>query len=42
MQIVSLGDGLHEVSRPNFWGKIRKYIISLSSAKLAQKEIKIK
>ena len=36
MQIVSLGDNLHEISKP-VTGKIKKVIISLSSAELAQK-----
>ena len=34
MQIVSLGDNLHEMSNPNFWRKKKekKNIINLSSA----------
>ena len=36
MQIVSIGDNLHEMSNPVFWEKIKKYIVNLSSAELAQ------
>ena len=34
MQIVSLGDNLHEVSEPIFWKKIKKIIINLSSVEV--------
>ena len=39
MQTVSLGlgDSLHEITKPIFLGKIRKIIIDLSSAELAQR-----
>ena len=40
MQIVSIGDNLHEMSNL-FSEKIKKNIIYLSSAKLAQRVIKI-
>ena len=36
MQIVSLGDNLHEISKPIFWEKLRKNIINLYSAEFAQ------
>ena len=43
MQIVSSGDNLHEMSEPIFWEKkIRKNIINLSSAELAQCVVKVK
>ena len=32
MQIVSLGDNLHDMSIPIFWGKTQKSIINLSSS----------
>ena len=35
MQIVSLGDNLHEMSKPNF-------IINMSSAEFVQRVIKVK
>ena len=41
MQIASIGNNLHEMSDSVFW-KIKKSIISLSSAKLAKKLVKIK
>ena len=31
MQIISIGDNLHEMSNPVFWGKQEKYF-SMSSA----------
>ena len=34
MQIVSLGDNLHEMTKPIFW-KNKKNIVSVSSAGLA-------
>ena len=37
MQIVSLWNNLHKMSKPIFLAKIRKNIISLLSAELAQK-----
>ena len=40
MQIVSHGDNLHKMSYPVFWGKIRKKVINLSSAELAQRVVK--
>ena len=40
MQIVS-GDNLHEMSDPVFWKKIRKNIINLSSAELAQRVLNV-
>ena len=44
VQIVSLltGDNLHEMSKPIFWKKIRKNIIGVSSAKLAQGVVVVK
>ena len=36
MQIISLGGNLHEMTKPIFWEKIRKNIISLLFAKFAQ------
>ena len=38
MQVVSLGDNLHEMSKP-FSGKNKKNIISLSSAKFAERVV---
>ena len=32
MQILSIGDNLHEMSNPVFWEKIRKKKIEMSSA----------
>ena len=41
-QIVSLGgDNLHEMSRPVFWKKNKKNIISLSFAECAERIVKI-
>ena len=42
MQIVSIGDNLHEMSNPIFWEKKKKIITNLSSPELAQREVKIK
>ena len=39
MQIVSLGDNLHEMSNPVL-GKNKKNIIDLSSAETAQRVVK--
>ena len=33
MQIVSLGDNLHEMSKPIFWKKYNQFIISSESGK---------
>ena len=41
MQIVSIGDNLHEMSNPVFWEKNKKNINSLSSAEL-QRVVTIK
>ena len=41
MQIVSLGDNLHEISNPGFWEN-KKIIINLSSAELAKRVVKVK
>ena len=42
MQIISLGDNLHELSMPIFSGKNNKNnIINLSSAELAQGVVKV-
>ena len=41
MQIVSIGDNLHEMSNPVFWIKIKKNI-NLLSAGLAQGVVKVK
>ena len=41
MHIVSTnGDDLHEMSNPAFWEIIRKNIINLLSAELAQRVVK--
>ena len=41
MQIVSIGDNLHEMSNPVFWEKNKKNIINLSSTtELAQRVVK--
>ena len=40
MQIVSLGDNLHEMSKPAFWEK-KKNIISLSFAECTQTVVKV-
>ena len=40
MQIVSIGDNLHEMSNPVFWEK-KKSITNLSYAELAQAVIKV-
>ena len=42
MQIVSLGDNLHEMSEPAFWEKNKKNIINLLSAELTQSVVKVK
>ena len=34
MQIVSIGDNLHEISSPDFWEN-KKNIINLSSSEIA-------
>ena len=41
MQIVSLGDNLHEMLKPIFWDK-EKNINDLSSAKFVPRAIKVK
>ena len=41
MQIVSIGDNLHEVSNPVFWEN-KKNTINLSSAELAYSAVKVK
>ena len=41
MQIVSLGDNLHEMSKPIFWEKFLK-IWNLSSAEFAQIVVMVK
>ena len=41
MQIVSFGDNLHEMSDPIFLGKIRKNIITLSSAEFAHSVVSV-
>ena len=41
MQIVSIGDSLHEMSS-YFSGRSKKNVINLSSAKLAQRVINVK
>ena len=41
MQIVSKGDNLHEMSNPVFCEKLEN-VITLSSAKLAQRVVKVK
>ena len=35
------GDNLHDMSKPSFWGKIKNYIIRLSSAEFARKMVKV-
>ena len=43
MQIVSKGgDNLHEMSNPVFWEKYEKNVISLSSAELGHRVVKVK
>ena len=42
MQIGSWGDSLHKMSSPVFWEKVRKLFVSLSSAELAQRVVKVK
>ena len=41
MQIVSIGDNLHDISKPVFWEKKIRNIINVSSAKLAQRVVKV-
>ena len=41
MQIVSIGDNLHEISNPVFWEKKKKYS-NFSSAELAKSVVKVK
>ena len=41
MQIVSLGDNLHEISDPVFW-EHKKNITNLSSAEFSQRVVKVK
>ena len=41
MQIVSLGDNLHEMSNPVFWEKVRKIFQDIS-AEFAQRVVKVK
>ena len=41
MQIVSIGDSLHEMSDPVFWEKNKKNIINFSSAEFAHRVVKI-
>ena len=40
MQIVSIGDSLHEMSNPVYWEKKENY--HSSSAELAQRVVKVK
>ena len=40
MQIVSLGDNLHEISNPVFWEN-KKNNLNLSSAENAQRVVKV-
>ena len=42
MQIVSLGDNLHEISIPIFIQKSEKNKLELLSAELAQRMLKVK
>ena len=42
MQIVALGDNLHEVSDPIFYGKLRKHIINLLSVESAHALVNVK
>ena len=41
MQFVSLGDNLHEISKPVFWEKSKKKNICLSSIYFAQRVVKV-
>ena len=41
MQIVSLGDNLHEISNPIFWENVQKNIIYLSSAEFAHSTVSV-
>ena len=38
MQIAPIGDSLHEMSDPVFWGKKRKNIANILSAEFAQSD----
>ena len=43
MQMVSIEDNLHDISKPVFWEKIKKIsIIKLSSAEFAQEVVTVK
>ena len=39
MQIISIGDNLHEVSNPVYWGTYKKNITNLSSAEYAKRVV---
>ena len=41
MKIVSIGDNLHEISKPVFLEKNKKNIIYLSSAEIAHSVVKV-
>ena len=41
MQIVSKVENLYEMSNPVFWEKDKKNIISLSSAELSKRVVKV-
>ena len=42
MQIVSIGDNLHDIPVPIFWDKSEKNITNFLSAELAQRVVKVK
>ena len=41
MQIVSIGDNLHEMSDPVFWEELKNNITDLLSGELAQRVIQV-
>ena len=41
MEIVSIADNLHRMSEPVFWENIKKCVINLLSAELAQWVIRV-
>ena len=42
MQIVSIGDNLHEMSKPIFCKKGKKNVIDMSSTEFSQRLVKVK
>ena len=41
MKATAEGDNLHEMSKPIFWEKLEKNIVSLSSTELGKKVVKV-